>query len=156
MPPVRTCLLRALTSIALLGFALSEANAGDASAGRTVFSAQCVGCHAIKPGQVTMGSSLVGVVGRKAGSLAGFKYSAAMKASGLTWDEATLDGFLAAPAKKVPGTSMPLGLASPKDRADVIAYLATLVGEKGASTSIAPGGLASSATAIALTSKVSR
>ena len=93
-----------------------------------------------------MGPFLGGVVGRKAAAVPGFNYSAAMKSSGLNWDEATLDSFLAAPMKKLPGTSMPVGVAAPKDRADVIAYLATLVSEKGASASPAPAGLPPTAT----------
>ena len=136
-----------LCSAALMAIALCEARAGDSVAGRTVFSGQCAGCHAVKAGQPSMGPPLSGIVGRKAGTVPGFKYSAAMKASGLIWDEATLDGFLAAPMKKVPGTSMPLGIASPKDRADVIAYLATLVSEKGALASPVSPDLTSAAKA---------
>jgi cytochrome c2 len=146
MPFMRSCLLCALGSIAPLSFTVGSAHAADAAAGRTVFSSQCAGCHAVKPGQPTMGPFLGGVVGRKAAAVPGFNYSAAMKSSGLTWDEATLDSFLAAPMKKLPGTSMPVGVAAPEDRADVIAYLATLVSEKGASASPAPAGLPPTAT----------
>ena len=103
-----------------------------------------------------MGPLLIGVVGRKAGAVPGYNYSAAMKSSGLTWDEATLDSFLATPMKKVPGTSMPVGVASAKDRADMIAYLATLVSAKGASASPAAPSVASTARATILASGPAR
>ena len=65
-----------------------------------------------------------GVVGRKAASIPGFAYSTAMKSSGLTWDEATLDRFLQGPTKLVPGTRMGFaGVPEERDRADLIAYL---------------------------------
>lgn len=146
MSCLRSPVRHALASITLMAIACSYAQAGDAVAGRTVFASQCAGCHAVKSGQQTMGPSLSGIVGRKAGTAPGYKnYTAAMKSSGLTWDEATLESFLAAPAKKVPSTSMPMGVASAKDRADVIAYLATLAAEKGASASSATPGVASAA-----------
>ncbi len=66
-------------------------------------------------------------MGRPAGSIPGFHYSAANKNSGLTWDAATLDRYLTNPRKAIPGTLMSYpGLSDPKKRADLIAYLATL------------------------------
>ena len=70
-----------------------------------------------------MGPRHRGVVGRRAGSVADYNYSAALKNSGLTWDEATLDRWLTNPSALVPGTKMFFKLDSPQDRADVIAYL---------------------------------
>jgi cytochrome c len=98
--------------------------AGNAVAGQKVFN-QCMGCHAVGKGAETgIGPVLNGVVGRKAGTAPGFRYSNAMKASGLTWDPATLARFVHAPAQTVPGTHMTFGgLAKPQDQADVIAYL---------------------------------
>jgi cytochrome c len=93
----------------------------QAAHGKQVFEAHCTMCHA--GGQ---GPSLTGVAGRKAASVRGYAYSAALKASQLTWTPANLDAFLAAPGKRVPGTSMMIGLPQPADRAAVIAYLATL------------------------------
>jgi cytochrome c len=72
-----------------------------------------------------MAPNLYGVVGRKAASTA-FGYSAALKASGLTWDPATLDRFLTSPMKLVPGTRMLIPVSDPKQRADLIAYLGSL------------------------------
>jgi cytochrome c len=73
-----------------------------------------------------VGPSLWGVVGRKAGSIAGFNYSAANKNSGVNWSEDVLFTYLEAPQKFMPGTRMAFpGLKKPQDRADVIAYLKT-------------------------------
>jgi hypothetical protein len=75
---------------------------------------------------IKQGPSLVGVVGRPAGTLPHFTYTDAMKNSGFTWDPATLNHFLTNPMVVLPGTTMPLPVADPQTRADVIAYLATL------------------------------
>lgn len=102
------------------------ASAGDAANGAKLF-AQCKICHAVEPGKNGLGPSLHGVVGRKAAVLEGFNFSPAMKASGLTWTDATLSDYLLAPMKKLPGTKMAFaGIANDKNRADVIAYLETL------------------------------
>jgi cytochrome c len=68
----------------------------------------------------------MGVVGRAAGSVAHYSYSASLKSSGLTWDKATLDSFLKSPGTLVKGTRMSISLPKDQDRADVIAYLETL------------------------------
>jgi len=104
----------------------SEAATGAASAPPQAFN-QCTACHSTAPGKTIIGPSLAHVYGRKAGSLAGFQYSDAMKSSGLTWNAANLDAFLANPAGKVPGTLM--GLAGIKDAAQrkaIVDYLKTL------------------------------
>lgn len=99
------------------------APAGDAARGKTVF-ARCAACHDLNTGAIRLGPSLKGVVGRKAGTFANFSYSAGMKGKGVTWGPDTLDQFLTAPMKYVPGTRMAFpGLSNPQDRADVIAYL---------------------------------
>jgi cytochrome c len=94
-------------------------------AGKAAF-AQCSVCHSTD-GANGVGPSLKGVVGRKAGDFAGFRFSRALKASGLTWDEKNLDLYLTDPQKAVPGNVMPFaGLTDPKLRAALIAYLASL------------------------------
>ena len=89
--------------------------------------AACAACHSVSAGQNGIGPSLAGVFGRKAASSTGFDYSAAMKASGKTWDEATLDNFLTSPMAAVPGTRMTyMGQTDPAKRKAVIEYLKTL------------------------------
>ena len=87
----------------------------------------CMSCHAVTPGQNGIGPSLAGVFGRKAASAPGFEYSDALKASGKTWDEATLDAWLTNPMGMVPGTRMTyMGQSDPAKRREVIEYLKTL------------------------------
>lgn len=113
---------------ALIGAAaLSPAAAQDdamVKRGQLLFL-QCRTCHSIKAGEPDkVGPNLAGVIGRKSASRPGYAYSAAMKAAGLTWDAATLDRYLTAPAKLVPGNKMGFGgIATPADRAAVIAYI---------------------------------
>ncbi|MEO6078174.1 MAG: c-type cytochrome [Steroidobacteraceae bacterium] len=100
----------------------------DVENGKTTFNTMCGVCHSVqKTGGPTLGPNLLGVVGRKAGSEPEFTlYSAALKASKLTWSKKTLDKFLLNPMTKVPGTVMPMLIQDNKTRADVVAYLATL------------------------------
>lgn len=114
----------ALLATAATGLSLPAA-AQDAAAGAGVFQNFCAVCHSVdKPPRSKIGPSLVGVVGRKAGTSAGFNYSSAMKARGQVWTAASLDAFLAAPSKAVPGTSMTFaGVKDPAKRASLIAYL---------------------------------
>lgn len=111
---------------AALGLA-GAANAADASRGATLFKQRCMACHALAPDTgPRMAPSVAGLAGRKAGTAPIFKYSAALKASGLAWTSANLDRFLTAPKKLVPGTTMAMAVAKPTDRGDIVAYLATL------------------------------
>ena len=124
---MRTTLLF-LAALAVAGSAAAAtAPKGDAGKGKILFSQQCMLCHSTVAGQEGAAPSLNGIVGRKAAAEAGFPaYSRALKASGLTWTAPNLDKFLGGPAKLVPGTNMPITLARPEDRANVITYLATL------------------------------
>jgi len=112
----------------IMATTLVAAAAGEARAdgdGEAVFKKNCMLCHSVKPGENKIGPSLAGIVGRKAGSIAGYHYTDANKNSGATWDEATLDTYLTDPRKFVPGTKMTfVGLKNPDDRKAVIAYLA--------------------------------
>ncbi len=112
--------------------------AGDPTAGRLVFR-KCQVCHSLEPGKNILGPSLSGVMGRKAGSLPGYSYSPAMKGADITWDAKTLDQYLADPAKVVPGNKMPFpGLKTDHDRADVIAYVASVSAGQSAAASAQP------------------
>jgi alcohol dehydrogenase (cytochrome c) len=132
-----------LTALALAAGSLfcgQVTAAGDAVAGKTVFANQCSSCHTTEAGKNGFGPSLAGVLGRKAGGLAGFGYSPAMAHSGVSWDEKTLDEFLTSSTQKVPGTSMSVMLTNASDRANVIAYLETLGRASAAATSTPAAG----------------
>jgi cytochrome c len=100
--------------------------AAAAPSGQAVFEQRCAICHALQPAPGKMGPPLAGVVGRKAGTVAGFAYSSALKASGVTWTADTLDAFVKAPGKTVPGTKMLLGAPDAEQRAAVIQYLGSV------------------------------
>jgi len=112
--------------VALLGCVLylaSPAQAGDVEAGAKVFK-KCKACHVVDQEKNKTGPHLVNIIGRVAGSIAGYKYSKAMASSGIVWDEATLTEYLRAPKKYVKGTKMAFrGLGKDDDIANVIAYL---------------------------------
>ncbi|TRW15008.1 c-type cytochrome [Glacieibacterium frigidum] len=98
---------------------------GVAANGAKVF-VQCKTCHVTTEGVNRIGPSLHAVVGRKAGTVPKYTYSAANKNSGLIWTEAELFTYLENPRKVVPGTKMSFaGLKKPQDRADLIAWLKT-------------------------------
>lgn len=87
----------------------------------------CKSCHAVEKGKNGIGPSLAGIYGTKAGDVAGYAFSPALKASGLTWDDATLDKWLESPMKLVPGTRMTYaGQADPEKRKAIVAYIKTL------------------------------
>lgn len=114
----------AIAGCCALVIACSAHAEGDAAAGAKVF-AQCSACHTVGAGaQNNIGPALNGVVGRAAGTYPGYRYSSAMKRSGLTWDEGTLTRYLRGPDQVLPGTKMAFpGIASDADLANVIAYL---------------------------------
>jgi cytochrome c len=117
-----------LGGLAMLGCASAAQAQADAVAGQKQFG-QCRACHAVSAAaRDGLGPNLVGVVGAKAATRRPkFKYSPALKAAKLTWDDATLDRWLTDPAAVVPGTTMHfVGLPRKPVRANVIAYLKTL------------------------------
>jgi cytochrome c len=119
-------MLRWVVAAGLMLALPTVASAQDAEAGKKVFT-KCAPCHAIGPGAKNkVGPEQNGLVGRKAGSVEGFAYSAAMKNSGITWDEAQLDEYITDPKKKVPGNKMLFaGIKDEVERSDLIAYLAS-------------------------------
>jgi cytochrome c len=107
--------------VAALALAAFPALAADLRNGEEVYG-RCLACHALESDRV--GPRHCGVVGRRAGSIAGFDYSKAMKGSKLVWNAKTLDRFIADPPKTVPGTTMTYaGVKDAKERADLIAWL---------------------------------
>ncbi len=118
---IHTATLALALSAALgSGAALAE---GDAEAGKKVFK-KCKFCHSFDPGKKKIGPHLKGVIGRKSGAVEGFKYSKAMAAADITWDEANLDEFLTKPKAFIKKTKMSFaGLKKEDQRADLIAYL---------------------------------
>ncbi len=98
----------------------SMSGSGDATRGKSVFDKRCTGCHAM--GGDREGPRLAGVFGRKAGSVAGFDYSAGLKNSGITWDETTLGEWLSDPDILVPDNKMDFHVPAAQERSDLIAY----------------------------------
>jgi cytochrome c len=110
----------------LAAMAAGSAAAADVDAGKTVFK-KCALCHTTEAGKNKIGPSLFGIVGRKSATLENFNYSEGMKKFDHTWDEETLDTYLADPRATVPGTKMIFpGIKDKAERDDVIAYLETL------------------------------
>lgn len=101
--------------------------AGDPQRGAGEFAQDCAVCHSAMAGKNKMGPSLFAVVGRKAGSIADFVYSDAMKQSAIEWTPEKLDAYMANPKQLIPGNKMSFsGMSEEKERADIIAYLNTL------------------------------
>ena len=96
---------------------------GDPTRGEARFQ-ECAACHKLESGINEVGPSLHGLFMRKAGELADFRYSPAMKRSGVTWTAETLDKYIADPQAMIPANRMPYaGMANASDRADLVAYL---------------------------------
>ena len=138
----------AVVTFVVLSMPSHLALADDAVDGASVFR-KCQACHSQEPGVTKIGPSLSALVGRKSASLPGYNYSAAMQQANVTWDAATLDNFLTAPFKFVPGTKMTFaGLSKPEDRAAVIEFL------KGTTTTTAAAATPAATAAVAPASKV--
>jgi cytochrome c len=93
---------------------------GDAARGKALFERRCTGCHALDVNRE--GPRLGNVFGRRAGSVAGYAYSAALKGSGVTWNDVTLERWLSDPDMIVPGNDMDFHVPKAEDRLDLIAY----------------------------------
>lgn len=119
----------ALAVMAALTASISApARAQDAVEGEKVFKRQCFVCHtATAEGANKQGPKLFGIIGRKSGSVDGFRYTDANKNANIVWTAETLDPYLLDPRKVVPGTTMAFaGLRKEEDRKNLIAYLLTL------------------------------
>jgi cytochrome c len=109
-----------LAVVFAVGHPAPSSASGDAAHGATIYQ-QCMICHSLDKNGI--GPRHRGVFGRKAGSVADYAYSAALKASNIVWNETTLDRWLTSPQAVVPGTKMMFAVADAQDRADVIAFL---------------------------------
>lgn len=128
---IRNAVAVAILALAGMNLGVAAARAeGDVANGEKIFN-KCKTCHTLEAGKNKVGPSLQGVIGRTAGTADKFKYSEAMKnagAGGLVWNEETLDKYLAGPKELVPANKMPFpGLPKPEDRADVIAYIKSMM-----------------------------
>ncbi len=117
----------AFSTLSLLA-SLVPVEAQESDEGMMAFNNACRTCHSFKPDDNRLGPTLHGIVGRKAGSVAGFQFSPAMKNSGITWDEANLDQFIANPESVVNGNAMKPygGIADESERAKIVSFLKTL------------------------------
>jgi cytochrome c len=117
-------IMRVMAALVMTLFAADVARAdGDAARGEAKFG-DCAACHQLEAGANNVGPSLHGIFTRKAGEIADFRYSPAIKRSGITWTPETLDKFISDPQGMVPGNRMPYaGMANARDRGDLIAYL---------------------------------
>jgi cytochrome c len=94
---------------------------GDAAHGQELYETRCIACHSIDENRV--GPMHKGLFGRKAGSIADFDYSPAVKAAKIVWGERTLNAWLTDPESLIPGQKMGYSVPDAADRADIIAYL---------------------------------
>jgi cytochrome c2 len=117
-------MIRIVIAIVLVGAIVGPAWAeGDATRGEQRF-VDCAACHTLEKNSTGLGPSLYGVFGRRAGELPDFRYSPALKRSGITWTAQTIDVYVADPQKAVPANRMPYaGMPDAAERADLIAYL---------------------------------
>ena len=114
-------------AVALVIVLTANAHAADLQAGKELFTTRCASCHHVGPSaRAAFGPQLNAVFGRRAGSTSDYRYSDAMKASTVVWDEATLRAFMQSPGKVVPGTKMRFwGMSNASQIDDLLAYLRT-------------------------------
>src|SRR5213593_3085130 len=120
----RLCAIVATVLAVGASASLALAQGGDPARGERAFGT-CAACHSLEPNRNMTGPSLAEVWNRKAGGLPSFsRYSAALKSSGVTWDDKTLDNWLEDPQHFIPGNTMTFpGLKDARQRADLLAFL---------------------------------
>lgn len=127
----QSSIIRALVcSFSICAFA-ALALADTAEDPQVAFNNSCRTCHSAKEGDHRLGPSLAGIVGRKADSVPGYKFSTSMQSANIVWDEKTLDAFITNPDQVVNGNAMkPFGgVDSPEQRGQIIAYLKSISGK---------------------------
>ncbi len=121
MKKIAASAVLSLIVLSVSGHVFADDVVGDSSKGEAVFSHMCATCHSLTANRI--GPMLGGVYGRKAGTAAGFNYSPAIQASGISWDAKSLDQWLSGPQKFISGSKMTFNVSDAQKRADVIAYL---------------------------------
>jgi len=118
-------------SLALVCWAVPASAQGDSDAGQTVFAQKCAACHTTEAGGAhhLLGPNLRGVVGRSAGTVEGWDFSAALQATKVDWDEENLNKWLTDPAVFASGTPMEMKVPDRFEREDLIAYLESVAEE---------------------------
>jgi cytochrome c len=110
----------------LTAFVAIDAVAQDTVSGKTLYEV-CAPCHKLEPASSELGPTLIGIMGRRAGTRDDFRYSRSLLGVRIVWDEAALDAFLADPQAFIAGTRMPFGgIPDRTERANLISYLGTL------------------------------
>jgi len=116
-----------ILAAAIAGLGAGAAQAADVAKGQAAFVRQCAICHTIdKGGENRIGPNLFGVVGRRAGTMQGFRYTNAFRTTAtFEWTEGLLGPWISLPSVMVPGTAMGgfPGVAD-RDKDDIVAYLA--------------------------------
>jgi len=120
---MRTLALAATAAALTLALSQTARADGDAAKGEKVFG-KCKACHEIASDKNKVGPTLHGVIGRKAGTVPGFKYSEAMAGADVTWDATTIAEYVAKPKEFVPGNKMAFaGLKKEDEIEDLVAYI---------------------------------
>lgn len=122
----RTALAGLAAGLAALA-ATQPAHAADAQRGRSLYESRCFACHSVDANRI--GPLHQGVFGRRAGGVAGYDYSPALRNARIVWDEANLERWLADPEKLIPGQRMGYRVEEAADRADIVAYLRQVSGK---------------------------
>ncbi len=125
---IKTLTQAACLTLGMFLLAGARAEAADAAEGKKVFTRQCMACHVdAAEGPRRLGPSLFGILGRKTGSVEGFRYTEANKAAGWVWTPEKLNEYLKNPRESIPGTNMAFaGIRSDSDRQNLIEYLQSL------------------------------
>jgi len=125
---IKTLAQAACLTLGMLTLVGDRAHAADAAEGKKVFTRQCTACHIDSAeGPRRLGPPMFGVVGRKTGSVEGFRYTEANKSAGWIWTPEKLNEYLKNPREVIPGTNMAFaGIRSENDRENLIAYLQSL------------------------------
>lgn len=121
----RLCSVALVAVTVWISLSLAHAADGNAANGQRLFAQTCAACHSLQLNRNMTGPSLANLWGRKAGSLASFpRYSAALKSSGVIWNDKTLDAWIKNPQGLIPGNAMPFpGIPNDRQRADMLAFL---------------------------------